>query len=198
MEVIMQLKRCIAALGTATLVLAVASCARTTKEAAATNPWARCNPGSWAIQRTTQTITVQGEQKSTVAEQKLTLQEVTADHVVLEVESTSADNQVSRQTVRVPLHGVPGPTVAGAKLPASYSLPTAPDLQTPVRRGEETLLIAGQSVQAKWVEYGDSSITKKEWTSTDVPGPWCKLLVRGGNGGNRTEMLIEVIAFEKK
>jgi hypothetical protein len=186
------------------VVLVVAGCGRQTKqEMGGVNPWCQFAPGSWVTLRTVVKVSAEGKDTERVTEQKLTLVEFTQDKVVLEQTTTLEGQQPVTERAEVPRALPPRP--ATAKLPAvsthpevAAALAAAAEMEVLAAEGEEKLLIDGRTIETHWAQYGKGAMTKKQWTSPDVPGPWCKLHMVMELGRRKQETLVEVIAFEKK
>jgi hypothetical protein len=188
------------------VALGTSSCSRQAKPAQ--NPWAQVAPGSWVTMRTAVTFTGKGEDRSHERHVKLTLLEVTEDKVVLERATIPASPDVqSAPPRRIYLDRILAPPTDGKQLQAQpfathpavvKAMAAAADLNTVAAEGEETLQIGDRSIQTKWTQYGKGAMTKKEWTSPEVPGTYCKRLMRTEMGDMKEERLEEVTAFEKR
>jgi hypothetical protein len=157
------------------LVFVIVAAGQTSSKSAAKapkhHPWASFKPGSW--------VKIRSTSGAHVSETKTTLLEKTADKVVLENELTT-NGQVTRTKFDLPLAG--------------YTNDVPPGV-TVIKRGSETLTVAGKSLVCEMLETemdaGGAKIQSKTWSSDQVPGS----LVKSVNTSSGRQSTAEVVDF---
>ena len=154
------------------------------KPAVAKNPWGSFKVGSYEV--TKMTTAVAGTNMST--ETKMTLVALTADKATVETAVTTMGN-TTKTNVDIPLTASQAPTT-----PAQGNAPNAS-----VKTGNETLTIAGKSLNCKWTEteseMNGNKVNAKVWMSEEVPGFVVKSVTKT-SGAASSETTAEVTDFK--
>ena len=145
--------------------------------------WAGFAPGSWVVLRTISVLEGQDAPRRTEVVVRYTLLAKENGKARLEVERTLFGNT----------------TTATVEAPLAAPLPLG-DAAT-VKRGEETLSLAGKSLKCAWQEAGVAGegrlSTTRVWLTPLIPGGVAKSLT-ANVGAAQTQTITEAVAWEQK
>lgn len=160
-----------------------------------TNAWAKFKVGSWSKTKTVTTTTMPNMKMENTTTITYKLVEITADEVVIEMESESTSSMNGTET-KTP------PQKTTTRQPLKTKVEPAAKTEGPkAETGEEDLDIAGKKIHCSWsksvMEANGMKTTSQTWWSNDVPGGAVKMVSETA-GAAASKLTTELVGFEAK